>query len=139
MNEKKVIRVENMQYSTPEKMFKNINIDNLLLQIKDLVTSASKPVEADVLRQKLNLKNSLSYSKYFYLSLADIYSDSIGLYRVKGFLSSSPIEFNGLSGLTILVCDKELSFRENIEIVKNKVLITDTVAQSAVSQFYYVK
>ncbi len=139
MNEKKVIRVENMQYSTPEKMFKNINIDNLLLQIKDLVTSSTKPVEADVLRQKLNLKNSLNYSKYFYLSLADIYLDKIGLYRTKGFLSSNPIEFNGLSGLTNLVCDKQLSFNENIEIVKNRVLITDTVAQSAVSQFYYIR
>ncbi|WP_044412848.1 sigma factor-like helix-turn-helix DNA-binding protein [Thiomicrospira microaerophila] len=138
MNEKKVIRVENMQYSTPEKMFKNINIDNLLIQIKDLVTSVTKPVEADVLRQKLNVKNSLSYSKYFYLSLADIYIDSIGLFRVKGFLSSTPIEFNGLSGLTSLVCDRTLSFRENVDIVKDKVLITQTVAESAVSQFYYV-
>jgi hypothetical protein len=139
MNDKKVIRVENMQYSTPEKMFKNINIDNLLLQIKDLVASATKPVEADILRQKLNLKNSLNYSKYFYLSLADIYLDKIGLYRTKGFLSSNAIEFNGLSGLTNLVCDKQLSFNENIAIVKNKVVITDTVAQSAVSQFYYIR
>ncbi|WEJ61871.1 sigma factor-like helix-turn-helix DNA-binding protein [Thiomicrorhabdus lithotrophica] len=139
MNEKKVIRVENMQYSTPEKMFKDINIDTLLSQIKELVTHASTPVEADVVRQKLNAKNNLSYSKYFYLSLADVYLDVVNLYRVKGFLSSTPIEFNGLSGLTNLVCDKELSFRENTEIVKNKVLITNTVADSAVSQFYYIR
>jgi hypothetical protein len=139
MNDKKVVRVENMQYSTPEKIFKNIDRNKLLSQIKELVSKAGMPVEADILRKELNLKNRFNYSKYFYLSLVYTDLNEVNLFRLKTFISSNPLEFNGLSGLTKSVCDKKLSFRENVDLVKKEVLITNSVAENAVSQFLYIK
>ena len=66
MEKNKVVRIDNLMYSTPEKAFKDINLDEILSIIKKLMHSTNKIVEADVFRKFVNRELNLSYSKYFY-------------------------------------------------------------------------
>jgi len=51
MEENKVVRIDNLMYSTPEKAFKDIKSDEILSIIKKLMYSTNKIVEADVFRK----------------------------------------------------------------------------------------
>ena len=51
MEKNKVVRIDNLMYSTPEKAFKDIKSDEILSIIKKLMYSTNKIVEADVFRK----------------------------------------------------------------------------------------
>ncbi|MFK5949091.1 MAG: hypothetical protein QM500_10040, partial [Methylococcales bacterium] len=72
MEKNKVVQIDNLMYSTPEKAFKDINSDEILSIIKKLMHSTNKIVKADVFRKFVNRELNLSYSKYFYAALVGL-------------------------------------------------------------------
>ena len=86
MEENKVVRIDNLMYSTPKKAFKDINLDEILSIIKKLMHSSNKIVEADVFRMHINRELNLSYSKYFYAALVGFNLKELGWYRINNFI-----------------------------------------------------
>lgn len=132
MADNRVIRIENMLYTTPKKAFEGINIEQVLEKIRKIIFSTNLPIEADVFRQKLNGEFAFSYSKYFYASLANIYLDKLKAHKRRSFISQKPIPFDGLTDLSSQVCLKSLSYEDNIRRLKEYAVLTDSVARNAV-------
>lgn len=130
--DKRVIKIEDMQYTTPNKAFKDVNVQEVLNKIREIVFSTNLPVEADVFRQRLNAEFGFSYSKHFYISLAFINLESLNAYKRRSFLSRNEISFDGLSDLSRKTCLKSLSYEENIARLRRVAVLTDAVAYNAV-------
>ena len=119
-----VVQVERMLYTTPTLAYKDIDINIYINAIDEILQEFSKPVEPSIFKEKLNLRFSKSYSKYFYASIARLYCEKKGWYRKKGLYSINEIPFNSLKAVLDISCGIDKSINENIAAVENYVAIT---------------
>jgi len=130
--EGKIVRVDNMMYTTPEKAFGNIDRTAVIEIIKDIMKlSDNRIVESDVFREGINRELNLSYSKYFYASFAKLHIKSNGWYKYKNFFSTIPIQFKSLDEIFKLQCRSSLSNEKNISKVNELIWLTDSLAKYA--------
>jgi hypothetical protein len=130
MEEGKVIRIDYLVYTTPEKAFSKIDIDAVMRIIKDIM-NIIKIVEADVFREYVNLELNLSYSKYIYAALARTKLNELGWYRSGTLFSKTSISYKSLADMYDQLCDTNLSNSENIQNVQKVAWLTDAVAANA--------
>jgi len=133
MEEGKVIRVDQLVYTTPEKAFKNLDDKAVMRLIKDVMNMSDTIVEADVFREHINMDLNLSYSKYFYAGLLRTRIAELGWHRRGNLFSKELIKYESLADLTRKVCNPELSNSQNIEILRDAVLLTRSVALEAMN------
>ncbi len=114
MEENRVVRIDNLMYSTPGKAFKDINSDEILSIIKKIMHSTNKIVEADVFRHHVNRELNLSYSKYFYAALVGFNLQELGWHRTNNFISNTCLDYKNLLHVYKSVCQQSLSNTENI-------------------------
>lgn len=138
MEKNKVVRIDNLMYSTPEKAFKDINSDEILSIIKKLMHSTNKIVEADVFRKFVNRELNLSYSKYFYAALVGLNLKELSWYRTNNFISNNPLEYKNLLHVYKSVCQQSLSNAVNISRVKEILWLTDSVAANTLQQWKWL-
>lgn len=138
MEKNKVVRIDNLMYSTPEKAFKDINSDEILSIIKKLMHSTNKIVEADVFRKFVNRELNLSYSKYFYAALVGLNLKELSWYRTNNFISNTPLEYKNLLHVYKSVCQQSLSNAVNISRVKEILWLTDSVAANTLQQWKWL-
>jgi len=138
MEENKVVRIDNLMYSTPEKAFKDIDSDEILSIIKKIMYSTNKIVEADVFRQYVNRELNLSYSKYFYVALVGLNLKVLGWYRTNNFVSNTPLDYKNLLHVYKSVCQESLSNAENILRVREILWLTDSVTSNALQQWKWL-
>ena len=138
MENNKVVRIDNLMYSTPEKAFKGINSSEILSIIKKLMHSTKKIVEADVFRMHINRELNLSYSKYFYAALVGLNLKELGWYRTNNFISNTRLEYKNLLNVYKSVCQQSLSNAENILRVREVLWLTDSVATNALQQWKWL-
>jgi hypothetical protein len=97
MEEGKVVRVDKMVYTTPEKAFNNMDTKAIMQVIQDIIGSASNIiVEADVFREYINMELNLSYSKYIYMALVKTQLKELGWHRNNTLFSKKPIPYKNL-------------------------------------------
>jgi hypothetical protein len=130
MEEGRVIRVDHIVYTTPEKAFSKIDVDAVMRIIKDIMNSG-KVVEADVFREYVNMKLNLSYSKYIYAALVRTKLNEVGWYRSGTLFSKTSIPYKSLADTYDQLCDTNLSNSENIQNVQKVAWLTDAVAANA--------
>ncbi|MBT9098813.1 hypothetical protein KFZ76_13975 [Methylovulum psychrotolerans] len=135
MEEGKVVRVDKMVYTTPEKAFSNIDTKAIMQVIKDIMGISDIIVEADVFREYVNLEINLSYSKYIYAALVKTQIKELGWYRNGNLFSKNAIPYNSLIDMCKQLCNPELSNNQNVEIIKKAVWLTDAVAADAIQQW----
>ncbi|MBU0656177.1 MAG: hypothetical protein KJ914_13735 [Gammaproteobacteria bacterium] len=135
MDEGKVVRVDQLMYTIPEKAFKNINQDKVLSFIGMIVNSTNLVIESDIIREKANLEFDLSYSKYFYSALIGTNLASLGCYRVNNLICSKGFKYRSMRDICREVCNVNYSTAENIKKIREIVWITSPVAESALSQW----
>jgi hypothetical protein len=135
MENNKVVRIDKLMYSTPEKAFKNVNLDDIFPLIRKLTESTDKIIEADIFRITINLELNLSYSKYFYASLIGVNIKELGLYRNNNLISAVPIKFKNIQTICRFTCQTNRNNNENIKKMKDVIWITDSVVSSALRQW----
>jgi hypothetical protein len=91
MEEGKVVRVDKMVYTTPEKAFSNIDTNAVMQVIRAILNVKNVIVEADVFREYVNMELNLSYSKYIYAALVNTQLKELGWYRRRLLFSKNPI------------------------------------------------
>lgn len=129
--EGKVVRVDQMVYTTPEKAFVNIDTKAIMEVIKDIMGASNIVVEADVFREYVNMELNLSHSKYIYVALVKTQLKELGWYRSNTLFSKNPIPYKSLAEIYNQVCNPEFSNNENVKILQQTVWITDSVAANA--------
>jgi hypothetical protein len=132
MEEGKVVRVDNMVYTTPEKAFKNIDTQAVMQVIRDVMNTSSVIVEADVFREYVNMELNLSYSKYIYAALVRTKINELGWYRNGTLFSKDVIPYKGLADLCRQLCNPVLSNDQNIKILQQAVWLTHSVTSEAI-------
>lgn len=135
MEEGKVVRVDQLVYTTPEKAFKDLNVNAIMQVIKDIMRISDIIVEADVFREYVNMEINLSYSKYMYAALVRSQIKELAWYRNGNFFSQKPIPYNSLIDLCKKLCNPELSKSQNVKIIQKAVWVTDAVAADAIHQW----
>jgi hypothetical protein len=135
MEEGKVVRVDKMVYTTPEKAFSNMDTKAIMLVIQDIMnTSNNVIVEADVFREYVNMELNLSHSKYIYMALVKTQLHELTWYRNNTLFSKKPIPYKNLSDMCKQLSNPELSNDQNAKIIKKAVWLTDAVATEAIHQ-----
>ena len=135
MEEGKVVRVDKMVYTTPEKAFGNIDTQAMMRVIQDIMSISNIIVEADVFREYVNMELNLSYSKYFYMALVKIHLKELAWYRSNTLFSKKPIPYKNLLDMCKQLCNPELSNNQNAKIIKHAVWLTDAVTSDAIHQW----
>lgn len=136
IEEGKVVRVDQMVYTTPEKAFSNMDTKAIMQVIQDIMDSASNIiVEADVFREYVNMELNLSYSKYIYMALVKIQLKELGWHRNNTLFSRNPIPYKNLLDMCKQLCNPEYSKRQNAKFIQQSVWLTDAVTSDAIQQW----
>ena len=96
IEEGKVVRVDKMVYTTPEKAFVNMDIKAIMQIIQDVMNIKNIIVEADVFREYVNMELNLSYSKYIYMAFVRSYLKDLAWYRNNTLYSKYPIPYKNM-------------------------------------------
>lgn len=126
--EGKIVRVDKMVYTTPEKAFSNIDTKAIMQVVKDIMDASNIITEADIFREYVNMELNLSHSKYIYVALVKTQLKELGWYRSNTLFSKNPIPYKSLADICNQVCNPEFSNNENVKILQQTVWITDSVA-----------
>lgn len=128
----KIVQLERMLYTIPEKAYKDIDVLAYLSAIENILVSEARPVEQSFLKDIINFNFLVSYSKYFYSSLARLHFEKRGWYRKKNLYSLTPILYESLSDMVRKYCDVTKSLEQNITQLRTKVSITHETASIAI-------
>jgi len=131
----RVVQVDRMLYTTPDKAYEKIDVDAYLDALQDVLVKYGKPVEPSIFKLELNERFSKSYSKYFYASIARLYSKSKGWQRKHSLYSMNQIPYRNLKDVVRNVCDFNLSVSENIDSVQKHIAITAETASIALASW----
>lgn len=135
MEEGKVVRVDQMVYTTPEKAFNNIDNGAVLRVIQDIMNASSCIVEADIFREYINIELNLSFSKYIYTALVRTKIKELGWYRNGTLFSKEVIPYKSLADLCRQLCNPALANDQNKKIIQEAVWLTDAVTADAIQQW----
>lgn len=137
MEEGKVVRFDQMVYTTTEKAFNNMDTKAIMEVIKDIMNISNIIVEADVFREYVNMELNLSYSKYIYMGLVKTLLNELAWYRNNTLFSKKPIPYKNLQDMCKQLCNSEQSKNENAKILQQAVWLTDSVATEAIHQWIW--
>ena len=135
MEEGKVVRVDKMVYTTPEKAFGTLDIKAIMQVIQDIMSTSNIIVEADVFREYVNMELNLSYSKYIYMALVKTQLKELAWYRNSSLFSKNPIPYKNLLDMCKQLCNPELSNYQNTKLLQQAVWLTDAVTADAIQQW----
>ncbi|MBY0544304.1 MAG: hypothetical protein K2Q14_02015 [Gammaproteobacteria bacterium] len=135
MEDNKIVRVDQLVYTTPEKAFKDLDTKAIMQVIKDIMKISDIIVEADVFREYVNMELNLSYSKYIYAALVKTQIKELDWYRNGNLFSKKTIPYNSLIDMCKKLCNPELSNSLNVKIIQKAVWLTDAVAMVAINQW----
>ncbi|MFI3219018.1 MAG: hypothetical protein QX189_07850 [Methylococcales bacterium] len=135
MEEGKVVRVDKMVYTTPEKVFSNMDTQAMMRVIQDIMSISNIIVEADIFREYVNMELNLSYSKYIYVALVKTQLKELGWYRNNTLFSKNSIPYKSLVDMCKQLCNPELAKHENVKILQQAVWLTDAVTSDAIQQW----
>jgi hypothetical protein len=138
MDEGKVVRVDKMVYTTPEKAFGNIDTRAIMQVIRDILNIKDIVVEADIFREYVNMELNLSYSKYIYAALVSTQLTELGWYRHNMLFSKNPIPYKNLLDMCKQLCNPKISNTENIKILQQVAWLTDPVTTAVMQQWRLV-
>lgn len=132
MEEGKVVRVDQLVYTTPEKAFSNMDTNSIMRVIKDIMGISNIIVEADVFREYVNMELNLSYSKYIFMALVKFQLKELAWHRNNTLFSINPIPYKNLADMCKQLCKLELSNSENAKILQQAAWLTDAVTSEAI-------
>jgi len=135
MEEGKVVRVDKMVYTTPEKAFSNIDTNAVTQVIREILNVKNVIVEADVFREYVNMELNLSYSKYIYAALVNTQLKELGWYRHNMLFSKNPIPYKNLLDMCKQLCNPKLPNDENTKILQQAVWLSDAVTTAVIQQW----
>lgn len=135
INDNKVVQVDRMLYTTPKVAYKDIQIEHYINAIDDILEKHKKPVEPSIFKDELNFLLNESRSKYFYASIARLYSNKKNWFRKYSLYSKNKIPFNGLSSLIENIYSLEKSTNENIKSLQKEVAINYETASRAINNW----
>lgn len=129
--EEKVVRVDQKLYTTPEKVFKSIDKQNVLVEINKIIQSTSRIIESDVFRENINSSFSYSYSKYFYASFASLNQKRFSWHCKNQFFCKKPFLYKSMSEIMNQICKLQVGQEENMIGVQKLIWLTKQTASSA--------
>jgi hypothetical protein len=136
IEEGKVVRVDQMVYTTPEKAFSNMDIKAIMSVIQGIMNASPNIiVEADIFREYVNMELNLSYSKYIYMALVKTQLKELAWHRNNTLFSKKPMPYKNLLDICKQLCSPEYSKSQNAKIIQQSIWLTDAVTSDAIQQW----
>lgn len=134
IDENKVVRVDEMIYTTPEKAFDQVDLNGIGQVMDAVIAEVSLPVEADVVRERANAELSLHYSKHLYMAIGRMSAERFGWYRKRTVFCRAPIPYKGLMDIVRAVCDPLASNEVNMDQLVRHIRVTPQTALLALAR-----
>lgn len=132
MESASVVQVDHRLYTTPKQAYRNIELPVYLNAMQSILEKFAKPVEASIFQQTLNLLLSVSYSKFFYASIARCFSEERGWYRAYSLYGIEPIKFNNLTDVLNTYCEINDPVKMSIDCLQGHIAITKDNASTII-------
>ncbi len=133
ISERKIVKIDENLYLSPEKAFKGINTDSILKCIDEAL--GEKIYEISYFKNLFNQDYGFYYSKSFYLSLVNFYKDKYGWFLNRSLLSKYQIKYQSLQAVIRDNYKKGSSISENVINLQNIVCIPRDTATSAIHNY----
>ncbi|WP_199194438.1 sigma factor-like helix-turn-helix DNA-binding protein [Photobacterium sp. GB-50] len=127
-----IVQVDHQLYTTPMKAYRNIDLPIYLNNMQNILEKCAKPVEASIFQQMLNPLFLVSYSKFFYASIARCFAAERGWYRAHGLYSIQPIQFNNLTDVVSTFCEIDDPIKVSVEHLQKHIAITKENASTVI-------
>lgn len=127
------VQVERMLYTTQEKAYSHIDKDLYIREIGKTLLAAGKPVDPSIFSELLNHRLSVSFSRYFYASIARASFHEKGWFRKHGLYSSTHIVYKNLLDAVNQHCDSNQTNEHNLSLLKRHIEITSKSAVMAIT------
>ncbi|WP_220469622.1 sigma factor-like helix-turn-helix DNA-binding protein [Pseudoalteromonas sp. MT33b] len=132
VEEARVVQVDRQLYTTPAHAYRNIDLPKYLDSMQSILEKFSKPVDASIFQKMLNPLLQVSYSKYFYSSIARCFAAERGWFRSHGLYSIEPILFANLTDALNALCTIDTPVKETIARLQQHIAITKENASQIV-------
>lgn len=132
-----VVRVAALEYTTPQKAYKNVDIHKLHQDIVAYLKSVNKPVDIGIIAEKVNLKYHYNYPKAWYLHLVKTSSKDLEAQNIHTFHNLISLD-ETIHGVTIhqMIRDnfKQLDDLEGIHrFINQQILVGKTEVYNAMN------
>ncbi|HAU1275979.1 TPA: hypothetical protein F8R88_15345, partial [Legionella pneumophila] len=132
LNEGSVIRINYMTYSTPDKIFGNMDLTQIIFHLEQFIDNTDQIIESGILEQVINKKLNLSYSKFFYSAVVSKICEKNNWYKHNNLVSSKSFSYQNITEILKSNFNSSLSDKQNIEKIKEIILITDEVLERGI-------
>lgn len=123
IKEGKVV-IESATYTTPEKLFKNIDVNICLNLVDVLLDEYKRPVDVSIIANHLNSTLNLNNSEQFYYSLARCYLGRYGWHRKYNVFSKKPIMYDSLTDAMQELCTSAAQTDVDYEFFNSHIAIS---------------
>lgn len=123
MEKGSVVQVDYQLYTTPLQAYRKIDLNVYLNAMQNVLQKFDKPIETSIFQQKLNPLLLVSYSKFFYASIARCYATDRGWYRAHGLYSIKPIKYNNITDALNKLCKIDDPIEVSIEYLQEHIAI----------------
>ncbi|MGM0609281.1 MAG: sigma factor-like helix-turn-helix DNA-binding protein [Candidatus Muiribacteriota bacterium] len=132
INNDQVVQVDRQLYTMAEIAYKDIYLPDYVNGIQDVLKNEKKPVEPSIIQEVLNEKLKVSYSKYFYTSIAKKFAQERNWFRKNNLYSLNEIPYTSLKHAISIHFQHEYNTSVNVQELKKYIAISDKVAQGAI-------
>ncbi|WP_296932602.1 sigma factor-like helix-turn-helix DNA-binding protein [uncultured Marinobacter sp.] len=129
--ERRIVQVDRMLYTTPEKAFDGLNFSELGYFLRNKILELGKPVHSSVLQPIANSEFGFAYSSSFYDAFLKFWCDDLELFRASQFYSGTPISFSSFGDFFDQNIDGSYSIGDALKLVNEKLQVSERVSQIA--------
>ena len=120
-------------YTTPAKAFEKLDTKAGGEFMDSIIHRAERPLEFDVLREEINERLQLSFSRYFYGAFAKTHAHEFDWHVRKTLCSARRVPWNGLKNAFRSIFDPSCNKNANLEALRAAVLLTDRTANGIIA------
>lgn len=131
-NEGKIVQSSIGEYTLPEIMFKDVDVEKYLEDIDSLLKNSGKVVEISVIMDEMNKKWETKYSKAFFKAVIAAFHKKKGWHRAYSMVSTKEIPFKSIKS----VIEENMAPDDDFKTVYRKLSNIMEITKKAANRYY---
>ena len=133
IGENRIVRIARSLYTTPARAFETIDTKTVCEFMDSIIRNAGRPLECDVLRERINEHLRMSYSKYYYGAFARTHAHEFNWHVRKTLCSDRCIPWDGLKDAFRSIFDSSRSKTANLLAFRKSLFVNDRIANGMIA------
>ena len=131
-----IVRIDETHYAHIDNAFINVDIEGTLSLAIDYIDRETRIIEGEKVQSHLNKHLDKEFNKYFYISLLKAHASGFGkqYYFIQNLISSTEIDYTGLSDICREALDRSSTRDDAFEFVNQRVCVHKHVLSRCFNQ-----